>query len=55
MCPGVVITRVNRQPTATKEQFDDVVSRLKTGDDVVFEIVDPHHPEMGIDYIGGTL
>ncbi len=53
--PGLVITRVNRQPTATKEQFDAVVSKLKTGDDVVFEVIDPQHPEMGINYIGGTL
>ncbi len=53
--PGVVITHVNRQPTATKEQFDSVVSKLKSGDDVVFEIVDPRHPELGIDYLGGTL
>ncbi len=53
--PGLVITRVNRQPTTTKEQFDAVVSKLKTGDDVVFEVIDPQHPEMGINYIGGTL
>jgi serine protease Do len=53
--PGLVITRVNRQPTPNKEQFDAVVSRLKAGDDVVFEVIDPHHPELGINYIGGTL
>jgi len=53
--PGLVITHVNRQPTATKEQFDAVVGKLKTGDDVVFEVIDPHHPEQGINYIGGTL
>ena len=53
--PGLVITRVNRQPTTTKEQFDEVVSKLKTGDDVVFEVIDPQRPEMGINYIGGTL
>ena len=53
--PGLVITHVNRQPTDTKEQFDAVVSKLKTGDDVVFEVIDPHHPELGINYIGGTL
>jgi serine protease Do len=53
--PGLVITRVNRQPTGNKEQFDAVISKLKTGDDVVFEIVDPRHPEQGINYIGGTL
>ena len=53
--PGLVITRVNRQPTGTKEQFDAVVSKLKTGDDVVFEVIDPRHPEQGINYMGGTL
>jgi serine protease Do len=53
--PGLVITHVNRQPTPNKQQFDAVVSKLKTGDDVVFEVVDPNHPEQGINYIGGTL
>jgi serine protease Do len=53
--PGLVITRVNRQPTPNKDQFDAVVSKLKTGDDIVFEIIDPNHPEQGINYIGGTL
>jgi len=53
--PGVVITHVNKQPTANKEQFDAVVSKLKTGDDVVFEEIDPRHPEQGINYVGGTL
>jgi serine protease Do len=53
--PGLVITHINRQPTPNKEQFDAVVSKLKTGDDVVFEVIDPHHPEQGINYIGGTL
>ena len=53
--PGLVITHVNRQTTSNKDQFDAVVSKLKTGDDVVFEVIDPHHPEQGINYIGGTL
>jgi serine protease Do len=53
--PGLVITHVNRQPTPNKEQFDAVVSKLKTGDDVVFEVIDPRRPEQGINYIGGTL
>jgi serine protease Do len=53
--PGVVITHVNRQPTPTKDQFDAVVSKLKPGDDVVFEEMDPKHPEQGINVIGGTL
>ena len=53
--PGLVITRVNKQPTGTKEQFDAVAKKLKTGDDVVFEVLDPKHPDQGINYVGGTL
>jgi serine protease Do len=53
--PGLVITRINRQPTANKKQFDAVVSKFKNGDDVVFEILDPRHPNQGINYVGGTL
>ncbi len=53
--PGLVITRVNKQPTATREQFDAVAKKLKTGDDVVFEVLDPKHPDQGINYVGGTL
>lgn len=53
--PGLVIIRINKHPTGTKDQFDAVVKSLKTGDDVVFEVMDPRHPENGINYIGGTL
>jgi serine protease Do len=53
--PGLVITRINKQPAGTKEQFDAVVSKLKTGDDVVFEVMDPRRPNDGINYVGGTL
>ncbi len=55
LVPGLVITRINKQPTGTKAQYDAVVKTLKSGDDVVFEVMDPHHPEAGINYIGGTL
>ena len=53
--PGLVIVRINKKPTGTKDQFDAVVKNLKTGDDVVFEVMDPRHPENGINYVGGTL
>ena len=53
--PGLVIIRINKQATSTKEQFDAVVAKLKPGDDVVFEILDPRRPNDGINYIGGTL
>jgi serine protease Do len=53
--PGLVIIRINKQATATKGQYDAVVGKLKIGDDVVFEVVDPRRPGDGINYIGGTL
>jgi serine protease Do len=55
LAPSLVITRINKQPTGTKQQYDAVVRKLKTGDDVVFEVVDPRHPDYGINYVGGTL
>ena len=53
--PGLVITRINKQSTGTKVQFDKVADSLKSGEDVVFEIVDPKHPTLGINFVGGTL
>ncbi len=53
--PGLVIIRVNKQPTGNRDQFNAVVSKLKTDDDVVFEVVDPRRPNDGINYLGGTL
>jgi serine protease Do len=53
--PGLVITKINKQPVATKDQFNAVVGKLKTGDDVVFEAIDPRHIDQGILVIGGTL
>ncbi len=53
--PGLVITRINKQATGTKAQFDQVVGGLKSGQDVVFEIMNPKHPTDGINFVGGTL
>jgi serine protease Do len=53
--PGLVIIRINKQPTGTREQFNAIVSKLKSGDDVVFEVVDPRRSGNGINYLGGTL
>jgi len=53
--PGLVITKVNKQPTPNRSAFNDVVGKLKTGDDVVFEVIDPRHPDQGINVVGGTL
>lgn len=53
--PGMVIVRINKHVTGTKDQFDAIVGKLKSGDDVVFEVVDPRNPDNGINYLGGTL
>jgi serine protease Do len=53
--PGLVIVRVNKQPTTTKEEFNAVAAKLKPHDDVVFEVIDPRHPGNGVNYLGGTL
>ena len=53
--PGLVIIRVNKQETGNRDQFNAVVSKLKTGDDVVFEVIDPRRPNDGINYLGSTL
>jgi serine protease Do len=52
---GGVITRVNKQPVSNRQTFDAVVSKLKSGEDVVFEVVDPKAPNSGVNYIAGTL
>jgi hypothetical protein len=46
---------MNRQPIANVQQFQDLASRLKSGDDVVFLVVDPQHASLGNEYVGGTL
>jgi serine protease Do len=55
LAPGLIVTHVNKQPTGTREQFEAIAGKLKSGDDVVFEVLDPKHPEEGINYVGGTL
>lgn len=39
---GVVIEGINRKPINNKAQFDAIVSSLKSGDDVVLEVVYPN-------------
>jgi serine protease Do len=53
--PGLVIIRINKQATGNRDQFNAVVSKVKVGDDVVFEVIDPRRPNDGINYVGGTL
>jgi serine protease Do len=55
LAPGQVILQMNRQPIANVQQFQELASKLKSGDDVVLLVVDPQHAGMGNEYVGGTL
>jgi serine protease Do len=52
---GTVITTVNKQPVHNKAEYNTIISGLKSGSDVVFNIVDPQHPKDGGTLLGGTL
>ena len=52
---GGVIVSVNKHPVNNVQQFQAAVSGLHSGDDVVFEVVDPQHPTAGNELLGGTL
>ncbi len=52
---GGVIVAINRLPINNVQDFEKVVSGLHSGDDVVFEILDPQNPTAGNNYLGGTL
>jgi serine protease Do len=52
---GLVIIQINKQPIASVDQFRSAVNALKSGSDVVFQIVDPRAPKGGVSYVGGTL
>jgi serine protease Do len=53
--PGEVILQMNRQTISNVQQFQELASKLKSGDDVVLLVVDPQHPSLGNEYVGGTL
>jgi serine protease Do len=53
--PGVVITELNKQPVTGVDQFNSLVSALKSGQDVAFRIVDSRNPTAGGTYLGGTM
>ncbi len=55
LAPGMVILQLNKQPIANVDQFQELAAKLKSGDDVVFLVVDPQRPQAGNTYIGGTL
>lgn len=52
---GAVIVSVNKHPVSNVQEFQKAVSALRSGDDVVLEIIDPQRPGRGSVYLGGTL
>ncbi|HTV83178.1 MAG TPA: trypsin-like peptidase domain-containing protein [Acidobacteriaceae bacterium] len=52
---GGVIVAVNRHPVNNVQDFEQIIAGLHSGDDVVFEIVDPQNPSALNNYLGGTL
>lgn len=55
LAPGLIITNLNKAPVSGPDQFQSMVSALKSGEDVVFRVVDSKNPSAGGTYIGGTL
>ncbi len=55
LAAGAAITEINKMPVNTKEDFNRIVSGLKSGQDVVFKMVDPRDPTGGSTLRGGTL
>lgn len=51
---GAVIVAINRQPVTDESSYRAAVSKIKTGDDVVFVVRDPRG-QGGNTFIGGTL
>lgn len=52
--PGVIIEGINRKPVADRSQFNTVVASLRSGDDVVLQIVYPNSGGQ-ITLTGGVL
>ncbi len=51
-----VITAINRRPVTDQASYNAIVSTLKSGDDVVFEVHSAHSPATaGPSFVYGTL
>lgn len=55
LASGLIIVQVNKQPITGVDQFRSAVNALKSGSDVVFQVVDPRQPKGGVNYVAGTL
>jgi serine protease Do len=52
---NAVIVEINRKPVTDVGSYNAIATQLKSGDDVVFVVRDPQHPNAGTSLIGGTL
>ncbi len=52
---GGVIISVNKQKVTNVQEFRAAISSLKSGQDVVFELIDPRSPKSGSVFRAGTL
>jgi serine protease Do len=52
---GSVIVAINRQQIHNVADFAKYVAGLKSGSDVVLELIDPQHRNLGSRLVGGTL
>jgi len=50
-----VIVSVNKQKVSSLAEFRAAISGLKSGQDVVFELIDPRAPKSGSVFRAGTL
>lgn len=53
--PGLIITEVNRKPVTSPDDLKNIITSIKSGDDVVFLVRDPRVSGGGNTYLGGTL
>lgn len=51
---GLLIIEINRVPVTDESSYRSIVSKIKTGDDVVFVVRDPRS-KAGNTFVGGTL
>ena len=52
---GQVIVAINKKPIHSKQEYNAIVGGLKSGSDLVFEVVDPRDAKNGGTLLGGTL
>jgi serine protease Do len=55
MFKGYVIVAINKIPVTDEASYKAIVTKLKSGEDVVFVVRNPLQKQGGNSYVGGTL